>query len=320
MTKMLCTKCPGTTVDLKLTVSAPSSAQVSVLPTADFLVITWTEGETGALALVFGNGKYKFETSESNNFTPLLYPGIPLPVDAKVHAYFFQAKVNGKTVVLLKSEFHPKFDPESTQSFFEKALGSGANPNFKYLVTSGTAGGIWAIADVGDVVVTNSARYGLTMPAAKQALQFSGAANILGSNPPAGSANWYDYVTNVILMNDACVSSGLLTAGGRKASSGKSSIYYKPNGTEPTDVVTNSSISTDEFTKLATYRTMGATLDENDAYVAQACKAIGFQNWVSIRNVSDLPSPTNNDAQYDAFQFCSSINGAYAVWAFLMGH
>jgi hypothetical protein len=84
-------------------------------------------------------------------------------------------------------------------------------------------------------------------------------------------------------------------------------------------VVTNSHISEDECSKIGTYRAMGATLDENDAYVAEACEAIGFQNWVSIRNVSDLPCSTNKN-QYDTYGFCSSINGAYAVWAFVMGH
>jgi hypothetical protein len=92
-----------------------------------------------------------------------------------------------------------------------------------------------------------------------------------------------------------------------------------PSGVSLTDVVTNSKISESECSKISTYRTLGATLDENDAYVAETCKSIGFQNWISIRNISDLPCSPNKD-QYTTYDLCSSINGAYAVWAFVMSH
>jgi nucleoside phosphorylase len=123
------------------------------------------------LALVLGKGAYSFEAAKNNNFTPLLCPGVPVPSDAKFHGYFFQAKIAGKSVVCLNSEFHPKLQTAATTLFLEKTPGSGASPNFNYVVTSGTAGGIWAIADVDDVIVTNSARYGMTLPKEKQALR-----------------------------------------------------------------------------------------------------------------------------------------------------
>ena len=296
----------------------PSAKTAAALPKADFLAITWTAAEAGAMAVVLGGGKYSFKTPADNNLTPLLIPGLPIPSEAKFHGYFFQANVNGKSVVCLKSEFHPKLETAATTLFLEKILGPAASPNIKYLITSGTSGGIWQTLDVGDVVVTNSARYGLTGTVEKQTLRFTGTANITGAKPP-GYATWYDYVNDAIIKNDDCVNTGLLTPGGRNAGSGKPAIYYKASGADPTTVVSNSRISDAECTRIATYRTMGATLDENDAYVAEACKAVKFPNWVSIRNVSDLPC-SKNTKQYDVYQFCSSINGAYAVWAFVMGH
>jgi len=173
---------------------------------------------------------------------------------------------------------------------------------------------------VGDVVVSNSARFGLTMTIEQQALIFTGLADIQGKNPPAGSATWYDYVNANVLATDSCLSSGLGGVGGRSASSGKPKIYYQAPSGSLTDVVTNSRITDDECGRISTYRTLGATLDENDAYVASALKAVGFQNWVSIRNVSDLPCASSSDDQYDRFGQCSSIAGAYAIWAFIMGH
>jgi hypothetical protein len=316
-----CKNCQAiTTVDLKLNVAAPSTANVTALPAAEFVMVTWTEEETDAMARVFGGGKYHFTSGTANNFTPLVLAGLTLPPKSKAHGYFFQTKVNGKSVVCLKSEFHPKMQTALTARFFEKVIGSGQTPKFKFLITSGTSGGIWQSLDVGDVVVTNKARYGFTMPAEKQSQIFTGLSNVQGTNPPAGSTSWYDYVNKQILATDACVNSGLKAdKWGRKAA-GSPAIYWQAPGGELTDVVTNSRISDDEYGKRAQYQKIGATLDENDAYVAEALEAVEFSNWVSIRNISDLPSAQNNDPQYDEYQFCSSLNGAYACWGFVMGH
>src|SRR5690348_14562961 len=290
-----CKSCPVTTVDLKLTVSPPNTNKVSSLPKADFLAVTWTRYEAVALSRVFGKGRYSFNTGTDNNLTPLIFDNLSLPVDSPAHAFFFQATVNNKSVLCLKSEFHPKFQTAATSIFFEKVLAQSGSHNFKFLITTGTAGGIWESLDVGDVVVTNRARYGLTFPREKQQLPpYTGVADVVGAgNPPAGSANWFDYANRQIIAPDACVSNGLDSANGRKAGNGKPKISYQAPGAELTDVVTNSRISEDEHTKIDTYRTLGATLDENDAYLADACSAVSFKNWVSIRNVSDIPGSLN---------------------------
>jgi hypothetical protein len=287
---------------------------------ADFIVITWTQAETEAMAQVFGMGQYKFLSGTDNNFTPLLFPNLAKAEGEPYHGHFMKVTVKGKTLLCLKSEFHPKVQPSETTLFFERIVGSSAIPNVKCLITSGTAGGIWSSLDLGDVVVTNSARFGLTMTVEQQALTFSGLSDILGSNPPAGFSTWYDYVNAKILATDPCLHSGLSAAGGRAAASGKPSIHYQAPAGSLTDVVTNSRITDDECGRISTYRTLGATLDENDAYVASALKAVGFNNWISIRNVSDLPCASSSDDQYDRFGQCSSICGAYGVWAFIMGH
>lgn len=316
-----CSTCQVITeVDLKLAVSAVNKAVVSVVPKSDFIIITWTAAETQAMALVFGKGLYAFDGQDDNNFTPLLFSDLAPPAGESYHAHFFRATVNGKSVLCLKSEFHPKLQPSETTLFFERLVGTGSAHNAGIIITSGTAGGIWASLDLGDVVVTNGARFGLTMPQEQQALLLTGLANVVGANGPAGYGNWYDYVNAEILKKDTCLNSGLISAGGRKAASGPPSIYYKASATDLTYVVTNSRISDDECGRIAKYRTLGATLDENDAYVASALKAVAFTNWVSIRNVSDLPCAASSDDQYDRFGYCSSISGAYAIWAFIMSH
>jgi hypothetical protein len=332
-----CLHCQVTNADLLKIVAAGAGLHpqaVAALPTAEFLMVTWTMAEANAMGVVFGLGNYSFPTTAKNNFVPYQIPGVATPeksdeekaepgaAEATAHAYFFPVTVNGRSVLCLKCQYHPKKQPAETAAFFEKIIGPKAKPNYKYVITSGTAGGIWDELDVGDVVVTSAARFGTTMTAAEQQLKFAGVADPIGSEGPAGYATWYDYATDVILKNDACVNAGLAFAGGRKATSPKPTIYYEATLPSLTDVVSNREISKDEYIKIDTYRTLGATLDENDAYVAQALQSAGFQNWVSIRNISDLPAPLapGEADPYDVFGPCSSINGAYAVWAFVMGH
>jgi len=63
-----CSTCHATTaVDLKLVVSNPSKAVASAVPTADFLIVTWTAAETRAMALVFGNRLYTFTGEDDTN-------------------------------------------------------------------------------------------------------------------------------------------------------------------------------------------------------------------------------------------------------------
>ncbi|HCW06927.1 MAG TPA: hypothetical protein DGG95_06140 [Cytophagales bacterium] len=302
--------------------SNPDKNEKSSIPTADFLVITWTEAETKAIAEVFGEGKYSFDTLKGNNFTPLKFTGIDLPALAPYHGSFFQTKINGKSVVVLKADWHPKKQPALSDKIVRKLLGEGATKHYKNLVSTGTGGGIWDSIDVGDVVVTNNARYGLTLSTAKQALRFTGIHDLVGSNSPEG-APWFDYANKHFIKKDDCVGHELLTAGGREHRSGTPKIIYKATGSEVLAVVTNSHIGNghinEEKQNLATYKKMGASLDENDTYIAETCKDINFKHWVSIRNVSDVPRSDNTE-QYTEYQLCSSINGAYAVWAYIMGH
>lgn len=317
-----CKDCTVAPIDLKISVQVPgpnNQAAVKNLPTADFLVVTWTEDETDAIALVFGCHQYYFKSQADNNFTPLIIDGLDLPHGELAHARFFKAEVNGKSVLFLKSEYHPKMSPKETAFLFKKILGKAHHPAFKYLVTSGTGGGIWSTVDLGDVVVTNKARYGLTFPDAPQhEARFAGLSDIVGEPTPDGKyTSWYDYATVEIIQRDAKTFNGLTQVHGRDPNKPKPAIYYKASATNLTDVVSNRVITDDEENKIDVYRTMGAMLDENDAYVAEICQEIGFKNWVSIRNVSDLPG---HIGQYGTFGYCSSIDGGYAVWAFIMGH
>jgi hypothetical protein len=87
MAEVQCKTCKATTsVDLKITVPAPSTNKVAALPNADFLMVTWTAAETGAMATVFGKGSYHFNGSDDTNLTQLVLPNLALPDQETCHA------------------------------------------------------------------------------------------------------------------------------------------------------------------------------------------------------------------------------------------
>jgi nucleoside phosphorylase len=309
------------TTGLRVTLGTDYGASATSLPAADFFVITWVDHETGGLAKVLGGGKYTFNSLDGNNFTKLKMNGQAIPEGMDCQGYFMEVKVNGKTVVCFSSNFHPKFnttEAAQTETFF-KAIAK----NFGCIITSGTAGGVWSNMDVGDVAVAVKARFGLlVIPDSLKTLPvFTSTVSPVGNSSAPGGLNWFDYANQHYLAQGTCVTSGLHSTGGRKATS-KPVIYYQETGTHKLCAITDTEMSnghSTEGTYLTQYRTMGSSLEENDAFLAQAWSQIGFTNWVSIRNVSDLPNTTNQE-QYTQFGYCSSINGAYAIWAFIMGH
>jgi hypothetical protein len=149
MADVRCKECKATAVDLKITVPQSVTKTVAALPGADFPIVTWTAAEAGMMATVFGKDSYHFDGADDNHLTPLILPNLTLPSGEKCHAHFFLSTVNGKSVVCLKSEFHPKGQTAATTMFFERIIGSSSSPRFKYAITSGTSGGIWQSLDPG---------------------------------------------------------------------------------------------------------------------------------------------------------------------------
>lgn len=324
--RVFCTSCSPDTTGLQVTLGTDYGASATSLPAADFFVITWVDHETEALAKVLGGGKYYFNSLTGNNFTKLKIAGLPTPEGMDCQGYFMEIKINGKSVICFSSNFHPKFNPTEaaeTATFFKGITKKGSSTNYGCIITSGTAGGVWSNMDVGDVAVAVKARFGLLVePASLSSLPvFNSAISPAGSNTAPGGANWFDYANQHYIAPGTCVTTGLHSTGGRQAA-GKPQIYYQETGANKLCAITDTEMSnghSSEGTDITKYRTMGSVLEENDAFLAQAWSQIGFTNWVSIRNISDLPNTTNKE-QYQQFGYCSSLNGAYAIWAFIMGH
>ena len=139
------------------------------LPRADVLVVTWTVDEGHALSRVLTPGKdFKNDyVSYTHNFASIssnMSRGCPA-VEAKRLGAFWMTTIAGKNVLVFKSDSH------LSQDTTKHLPSNGVLPNAevwkqiiaetqpKLVITTGTAGGIGAEFEVGDVVVSPVVRF-----------------------------------------------------------------------------------------------------------------------------------------------------------------
>jgi nucleoside phosphorylase len=250
------------------------------------------------------------------------------PSDVQCDGFYFPATVGGKSVICLKSNFHPKYElvaghyGQAMEKFFAWLI---KNNHFKYIISCGTSGGIWQVLDVGDVVVCSGVRFdpndSKLIKSGDPATPFvSGVSDMAGSL--TDGQNQFDIMTASLATYAREIIDTIDNV--RVLGKGKApKIYYGPLGsTQPNYNISDLS-ETDEKIDIVNkqYDTLGATFDNNDAFVAQACSAAKFDNWVSIRNISDMQTdPASVGDTYTRYQYCTTVIGVLAAYAFIVGH
>lgn len=141
------------------------------LPRADVVVITWTVDEVRALADVLTPGFtrdhwYRY-ARHFGEYVPLIRAGAPALAARRLGSYFV-TEVGAKRVLCIKSELHMNQDGVTAAPF---SAGHASLPVHKFLhqvieeaqpslvITTGTAGAVFAEHNLGDVVVTRGARF-----------------------------------------------------------------------------------------------------------------------------------------------------------------
>jgi hypothetical protein len=130
----------------------------SVLPAADYLVISWTVAETRAMAAIFTPGYnlqkwYSYAHNFDSKFKSRLAEGAPA-TETHILGRYFQSQVQGKKVLLFKSELH--FTTDGLQLPLLDLLQQVINESgAKIVVTTGTSGPIGRGFQVGDVFVAS---------------------------------------------------------------------------------------------------------------------------------------------------------------------
>ena len=152
----------------------PVPATDADLPGTDVVVVTWTVDEVMALADVLTpkitrDHWYRY-TKNFNALLPKIRQGAPARGAKRLGSYSL-TKIGTKKVLCVKSELHLNQDgvqdpPHGAKGnatlpvkdFFHQIM-EEAQP--KLLITTGTAGGVFAEHDLGDVVVTRGAQFRL---------------------------------------------------------------------------------------------------------------------------------------------------------------
>lgn len=293
----------------------------SALPTADYLVITWTLAETDAIAAVFtpGYGRqrwYDYTHNWETKFKDRIAKNAPASISHTLGRYF-QAVVGGKKVLLFKSDLtFVTGDPSlPLRDLLEQLMReSGA----KMVVTTGTAGSIGRGLQVGDVVVSSAATF-LLRKAFKEA--------VFNEKPVSSDAvipvAQLEFANRNLFEANASQLSALRESGPQKPK-----IYWDAMP-QPNVVVTVDFFAFDDTNDFYKLKCAGSVIEMNDAVVGLASKNMkaAAPKWLSIRNISApqvsgdsiLDKSQRLGEFYKRYAFWTSIQSAIATWAVITG-
>ena len=312
----------------------------SPLPKADVLVITWTTAEAQTLSSVF-TSNHDFEAT----WYPYTYGAkallseIPAALlNEKANAdslgkgiigYFNVVTVNGKTVVLFKSELHPSEDGNKLPviGLINQAAAEVA-PSL--LITTGTGGAIGSSLEAGDAVITNTARFYLTNPASYAA--YPGITNSVQLTSPSISFS-STYITKCNQQITTLIEPDLTTIAKEKNYPGPTrnpTIFHNDvPGTKVFDVVSSNGFSLDDKNDTDGLQQLGSVNDMDDAFILYGLSqntGTAKLPWLSIRNISEPQAPnllkatqTEWEDMYDAYGTYTTYNSAFACWAVICG-
>lgn len=327
---------------------------------ADALMILYTEPETQALLDVFtGNAEWSPARRKQwcgyghnfDEFKPLI-DGIDgdTALEQGLFGYLSALTIGGKTVVLYKSELHPKqngaklpFVPVIQQLITELRPG--------LVISTGTAGAIGGTLNCGDVAITSSARF-------KCEVQYPNEPDIdtLSANQTA--------LTNHVTVNARYISYAAenftkLALGGLQECYGKlqklpgygfvkkntaaPAIYVTSQspvpGPQPMAIVSADYLTVDDNHDAEGLQALGIMNDTDDAFVFYAISTMAGNKpaWLSVRNASEpqivaKPFPAGTPRQtivndlkatagtiYGIYQYCTTLCSAFACWGVVAG-
>lgn len=293
------------------------------LPRADVLVVTWTVDEGHALSRVLTPGKdsrndYVPYTHNFASISSAMSAGSPA-VKAKRLGAFWTTTIGGKTVLVFKSESHLSQD---TDKHFPA---NGILPNAKVwkqiiaetrpklVITTGTAGGIGADFEVGDVVVSAEVRFDSQKwlkPAPYAAATYSGKA---------ANTRFFAEAKTLFAAN-----AGQLP----KDNTRPPKIVVGAPGALASSVVTTDFFGFDTSDNHFKLQSLGHVSEMGDAVLGMVAKELAAQApaWIAIRNVSDPQIKAEAgmtitqegdiaDKIYKAFGRWSSVCSAIVCWA-----
>jgi Phosphorylase superfamily len=322
---------------------------------ADVLIVLYTEDETSALLDVL-TGNNQWTPARQNQwcgyahnfdtFKPIIqFISGDNALEQGMFGYLSALKIGTKTVVLYKSELHPKqngtklpFVPVLQQLITELA------PSL--VISTGTAGAIGPNVNCGDVVITSSARFHCRdhYPPYPDIFTMSTAGTQL-TNTVAVNSKYLDYAAGNLTKLSL---TGLSQCFSRLQTDPKYAFVKKPvnppaiyfpgknpvPGSEPMDIVSADYLTVDDNLDTEGLQPLGVMNDTDDAFLFYAINKIPGKKpaWLSVRNASEpqivggsyppgtsRPTIMNNIKSlagtiYGIYQYCTTLNSAFACW------
>ena len=306
------------------------------LPKADVLIITWTTAETEALSYIFtSNHSFQSRWYEYKHNSAALIAGVPPNIVKEpankalqegITGYYYLVTVNGKKVLLFKSEFHPADDGTGLPVInLVQQITNEVSPSL--VISTGTAGASGSYLNAGDTVVTCSSCFYLLKPKSYPA--FPAITN------EEAFTNDVDFTLDYI---DKCNTdaTGLILPVLKHIAAENSyppfthtpAIFFKNvPGAIKYDAVSSNGFTMDDSAHTMGLQLLGTFNEMNDAFVAYALSKLpGNLPWLSIRNMSEPQAPDLSSAtkakfhgMYLKYGLYTTYNSALACWAVICG-
>jgi purine-nucleoside phosphorylase len=306
---------PDGTAPVPQPLAAAPSADAP-LPKCDYVIVTWTVEEAKCLADTLTPGFpsktawYQYAHNFQSEFASLIRNGAPASMSKRLGSYFLTS-IAGKKALCMKSELHMSQDgPKLPIALLWKQI--IAETECKLIITTGTAGGIGASVELGDVVVASEVRFDCQKSFKNSAFHDS------------------LYKTSHLKHTSYPVAEKLFAANAPHLPvvSRPQQIFTKPVvEAELPDVVTTDFFAFDDSSNTFGLQSLGAAVEMGDAVLGMVISELGTKapKWAAIRNASDpqiddsglsLKEAADKAGQiYEKFGYWTTIPSAITCWA-----
>jgi hypothetical protein len=289
------------------------------LPQADYVAVTWTVEEAKSLADTLTPGYpsqtswYPYAHNFKTEFVPIIRKGAPSLESNRLGSYFLTT-IAGKRVLCMKSELHLSQDgPKMPIAKLWTQIIAEAKPEL--LITTGTAGGIGAKVELGDVLSAAAVRFDCLK-------QFK-------SQPFHNSL----YPCSKLVYKSTAVAEKLFLANSSHlpAASRPPEIFTKAVlQVEVPDVVTTDFFAFDDSSNTYGLQGLGGMVEMGDAVLGLVISQMknGAPKWAAIRNASDpeiddkglTPAEAAQKAAqiYEKFGYWTTICSAITCWSVIL--
>ena len=291
------------------------------LPHCDALIVTWTVEEAKALSDVLTpgfNSKTAWYPYAKNfaSYKPMLTARSPARKSNRLGSYFM-TQIKTKSVLCFKSELHMSTDGIQLpiQRLWQQMIADSA-PGI--VITTGTAGGIGANANLGDVAISGKARFDCTKTFKRQNFAQEAFVAETSLNVPSNTP-----VTKTLL---AANSGQLPVNSPSPAFFNDTDSYTKVPG-----IVTTDYFAFDNIEDTYKLQELGSAVEMGDAVLPMVVKETKSNkpSWICIRNASDpqikdrvsLEEQKKKAAQiYEQYGYWTTVCSAIACWALVVGN